>query len=89
MAGKMTMDGSIQWKGNKAAPEGFAERVAKAKTAWEAGAKERAELRKKLEAEEAEGGEMDLDEMEKKLKETEKELEKGEGGKWPPGFTFL
>ena len=81
MAGKAGMDGSIEWTGKKAAPEGFAERVAKAKAAWEAGAKEREETRKKLEAESAEEGDMDLEELEKKLKEAEKEQKKAEGGK--------
>jgi len=75
MAGKSGMSGTIEWKGKQAAPTGFAERVAKAKKAWEAGAKERKELKEKLEAEKAEGGELDLEELEKKLKEAEGEME--------------
>jgi hypothetical protein len=71
LAGKGGLDGSIEWKGKRAAPTGFADRLAKAKKAWEAGAKARADLKAKLEAEKAEGGEMDLEDLEKKLKEAE------------------
>ncbi|MBL4849302.1 MAG: hypothetical protein JKY65_27565 [Planctomycetes bacterium] len=76
LAGKGGMDGTIEWKGKTAAPTGFADRVAKAKKAWEAGAKARNELKAKLEGEKAEGGEMDLEELEKKLKEAEGGAEK-------------
>lgn len=81
LAGKSGLNGTVEWKGKKEAPTGFAERLAKAKKAWEAGAKERKELKEKLAAEQAEGGEMDLEELEKKLKEAEGEMEKSEEGK--------
>lgn len=70
--GEGGLDGTVEWKGKKAAPTGFAERIAKAKKSWESGAKARKELKAKLEAEKAdEGGELDLEELEKKLKEAE------------------
>ena len=75
LAGKSGLSGTIEWKGKKEVPTGFAERVAKAKKAWEAGAKARKELKEKLEAEKAEGGELDLEELEKKLKEAEGGME--------------
>ncbi len=84
LKGKSGLSGTVEWKGKQEAPTGFAERLAKAKKAWEAGAKERKELKAKLEAEKAEGGELDLEELEKKLKEAEGEMEpekKSEEGK--------
>jgi len=75
LKGKSGLNGTVEWKGKQEAPTGFAERVAKAKKAWEAGAKERQALKKSLEAEQAEGGELDLEELEKKLKEAEGGME--------------
>ncbi|MGE0712389.1 MAG: hypothetical protein AB7N76_32990 [Planctomycetota bacterium] len=84
LAGKQELGGKVVFKGATPAPAGFAERLAKAKAAWEQGKATRAAARKRL------GGPdpKELEQMEKDLERQQKELEeleKGLGGDKKPG----
>jgi hypothetical protein len=87
LSGKKKLAGTIEYEGSKAAPTGFAKRLAAAKTAWTKGKGARAKVRVKagdMDPGELEGDLKKLDgelkDMEKELEDMEKELE-GSGGK--------